>query len=70
LDEPSQISDEITHALHRSWFFDPETITVTEVNGKVHLGGTVASAHDRRRAAIAAWSHPDVVDVVNDIRVA
>jgi len=66
----SQISDEITHALHRSWFFDPDAIVVTEEDGKVHLSGTVASTHDRRRAAVAAWSHPAVIDVVNDIRVA
>ena len=67
--DDSQISDEITHALHRSWFFDPETIVVTDDEGKVRLSGTVASPHDRRRAAIAAWSHPDVTDVINDIRV-
>jgi len=70
LDEPTQISDEINHALHHSWFFDPDTITVSEVDGKVVLTGTVASPHDRRRAAIAAWSHPGVVDVMNGIQVA
>jgi osmotically-inducible protein OsmY len=70
LDQPSQISDEINHALHHSWFFDPDAITVTEENGKVHLTGTVATPHDRRRAAIAAWSHPAVTDVTNDIQVA
>lgn len=67
--DPSQISDEITHALHRSWFFDPLTITVTEADGVVRLSGTVATQHDRRRAAIAAWSHPSVLDVINDIKV-
>jgi osmotically-inducible protein OsmY len=67
--DASQISDEINHALHRSWFFNPDQITVTEVGGKVRLSGTVSSAHDRRRAAIAAWSHPSVIDVVNDIEV-
>ncbi len=25
----ASISDDITHALHRSWFFDPKTIIVT-----------------------------------------
>lgn len=68
-DDASQISDEITHALHRSWFFDPSTVVVTEKDGVVRLSGTVANQHDRRRAAIAAWSHPDVVDVINDIKV-
>jgi osmotically-inducible protein OsmY len=67
----SQISDEITHALHKSWFFDPQTVVVTEHEpGKVRLTGTVGSNHDRRRAAIAAWSHPSVTDVINDIEVA
>jgi osmotically-inducible protein OsmY len=69
-EDATQICDEIMHALHKSWFFDPHTITVTEVDGgKVRLTGTVPSTHDRRRAAIAAWSHPSVVDVVNDITV-
>ena len=68
-DDSSQISDEITHALHHSWFFDPQTIAVTETDGVVRLSGTVATMHDRRRAAVAAWSHPGVRDVVNDIEV-
>ena len=68
-DAPTQISDEIMHALHRSWFFDHDTISVAEEHGKVRLSGTVNSQHDRRRAAIAAWSHPGVVDVINDITV-
>lgn len=68
-DDASQISDEIIHALHHSWFFDPQTITVTETDGKVRLTGTVSTQHDRRRAAIAAWSHPGVIDVINDIEV-
>ena len=68
-EDATQICDEITHALHRSWFFDPLAIRVTEVDGTVTLSGTVASPHDRRRAAIAAWSHPGVADVINDIKV-
>ena len=63
------VSNDIVHALNRSWFFDPDAIIVTDDDGKVRLSGTVASTHDRRRAAIAAWSHPDVTDVINDIRV-
>jgi len=68
--DASQICDEITHALHKSWFFDPQTIVVSETAGVVRLTGTVSTPHDRRRAAIAAWSHPDVVDVINEIKVA
>jgi osmotically-inducible protein OsmY len=69
-EEVTEISDEITHALHKSWFFDPKTITVTDEDGVVTLTGSVTSTHDRRRAAIAAWSHPDVIDVVNEITLA
>ena len=71
MDEPeqTQISDEITHALHHSWFFDRQAITVIDEDGKVRLTGTVSSPHDRRRAAVAAWSHPGVTDVINDIKV-
>jgi osmotically-inducible protein OsmY len=65
----SQIRDEIVHALHHSWFFDHDAITVTVEDGRVRLTGTVPSAHDRRRAAIAAWTHPGVVDVDNHIEV-
>jgi osmotically-inducible protein OsmY len=68
-DDASQISDEITHALHHPWFFDPQTIIVTETDRVVRLTGTVATQHDRRRAAIAAWSHPGVVDVINEIKI-
>ncbi len=68
--EATQISDEITHALHHSWFFDPKIVTVTEKDRVVRLTGIVASMHDRRRAAVAAWSHPGVYDVINDIQVA
>src|ERR1019366_2823037 len=33
----SNISDEIMRALHRSWCFDPKTITVTAHDGKIRL---------------------------------
>jgi len=65
----SNISDDIMHALHRSWFFDPKTITVTADGGKVVLTGTVESLHERQVAAATAWSAPGVTDVENDIAV-
>lgn len=64
------ISDEIQHALDRSWFFDPKTIAVTADGGKVRLTGTVHSWHERNLAATAAWSAPGVVTVDNDITIA
>ena len=63
------IGDDIMHALHRSWFFDPSTIAVTVDNGKVHLTGTVHSPHDRQVAAATAWAEPGVIAVTNDIAI-
>ena len=65
----SGISDDITHALHRSWFFDPDNIKVTASGGDVRLAGTVTSWHDRQLAAEAAWASPGTVNVANDIVV-
>jgi osmotically-inducible protein OsmY len=65
--QPSDISDEIMHALHRSWFFDPKTIDVSAEGGTVRLTGTVHSTHERQVAAATAWSAPGVTEVENDI---
>jgi osmotically-inducible protein OsmY len=65
----SNIGDDIMHALHRSWFFDPQTIKVTAQNGKVRLTGTVHSPHERQVAASTAWAAPGVTDVENDITI-
>jgi osmotically-inducible protein OsmY len=65
----ANISDDITHALHRSWFFDPNTIGVYADGGKVKLTGSVRTPHDRRIAAATAWSEPGVTEVENDIVV-
>jgi osmotically-inducible protein OsmY len=65
----ANLSDEITHALHRSWFFDPKTIDVTAQQGRVRLAGTVRSPHERGLAAATAWAAPGVTDVQNDLVV-
>jgi len=52
----ADISDSITHALHRSWFFDPQTVMVSADGGQVHLNGSVHLPHDRQLAAATAWS--------------
>ncbi len=65
----SNVSDDITHALHRSWFFDPDTIDVRADGGTVRLTGTVHSLHDKDIAAKTAWAAPGVILVQNDIRV-
>jgi osmotically-inducible protein OsmY len=67
--QASDIGDEIMHALHRSWFFDPKTINVTAEDGTVRLTGTVHSAHERQVAAATAWSAPGVTEVENHIRI-
>jgi osmotically-inducible protein OsmY len=65
----SNISDNIMHALHRSWFFDPSTIDVRDEDGTVRLTGTVHSQHDRRIAAETAWAAAGTIAVENDIVV-
>lgn len=62
------ISDDIVHALHRSWF-DPKNIKVTARDGNVTLSGTVNSWSDRNLAAETAWSAPGAMTVENNIRV-
>ena len=67
--DAGDISDNIMHALHRSWFFDPQTIKVSAKGGLVHLTGSVQLPHDRQLASITAWSAPGVTGVQNDIVV-
>lgn len=63
------ISDDITHCLGHSWFFDPQTITVRFEGGCVTLTGTVRSQRERRMAAAAAWAHEGVTDVDNRLAI-
>lgn len=63
------LSDDIIHALHRSWFFDTNPVHVSAEGGRVHLTGTVGSPHERQSAASTAWSAAGVTSVVNDITV-
>jgi osmotically-inducible protein OsmY len=63
----SNVSDDILHALHRSWFFDPEMVRVSSEGGKIRLSGTVHSPHDRQIAAATAWAAPGATAVENDI---
>lgn len=63
------LRDEITHALHRSWLFDPQTILVGGQDGVIQLSGTVHTPHDRQVAAATAWAAPGVTGVQNDILV-
>ena len=68
--EAEEISDDVTHVLGRSWFFDAQTIKVAMKGGRAKLIGTVRSDRERRMAAAAAWSHEGVTDVDNQLVVA
>jgi osmotically-inducible protein OsmY len=65
----SAVSDDIMHALHRSWFFNPKTIRVSANGGKVRLSGTVCSSYEHQSAAVTAWSAPGVTEVENAITI-
>jgi len=67
--QTTTLGDDIMHALHRSWFFDPQTIHVSVEDGTVRLTGTVPNLHDRQVAAATAWAAPGVVDVVNELTI-
>ena len=64
-----ELNDDIEHALGKSWFFDPQTITLAIDGGKVTLKGTVRSERERKMAAAAAWAEPGVTDVINELTV-
>ncbi len=65
----SNISNNIQHALHRSWLLDDETVTVMANGGRIHLTGTVRSPHERQVAWATAWAAPGAISVENDIRI-
>jgi osmotically-inducible protein OsmY len=63
------VSDDIIHALHRSWFFDPNTVCVSADQGTVRLTGTVRTPQDRQLAAAIAWAAPGVTAVENNLAI-
>jgi osmotically-inducible protein OsmY len=63
------LGDTITHALHRSWFFDPKTIIVTADGGKIRLNGTVRSWHEKHVAAVTAWAASGATGVENNLAI-
>jgi osmotically-inducible protein OsmY len=67
--DASTISDDIAHALNRSWFFDDNTIKVSADGGRIRLSGTARSPHERQVAAATAWAAPGATSVQNDIAV-
>jgi osmotically-inducible protein OsmY len=67
--EEPELADRITQALHRSWFFDGNTVRVTAVGGDIRLTGTVRSPHERQVAAETAWAAPGTTSVDNAIAI-
>jgi osmotically-inducible protein OsmY len=67
--DASDVGDSITRALHRSWFYDPNSIKVTADGGKIKLTGAVTTWNARDLAGTAAWSAPGATSVENDITV-
>jgi osmotically-inducible protein OsmY len=63
----SNIKEHIEKALHRSWHYDPDTITVTAQGGKITLSGKVTTWNARRLARSTAWSAPGATSVENNI---
>jgi osmotically-inducible protein OsmY len=63
------LSDDIAHALNRSWFFDENNVHVHAAGGKVTLTGTVHSLHERQVAGRTAWSAAGATAVENDLAV-
>ena len=63
------LSDDISHALGRSWFFDPQTVNVSAKDGAVKLTGTVRSWRDRDLAASTAWLAQGATSVENDLSI-
>lgn len=63
------VSNDIRNALHRSWFFDGDTIKVSVDGGTVRLTGSVDSLHDRKVAETTAWAAPGAVKVENLLEV-
>lgn len=67
--DTTKISDDISHALHRSWLFDAKTINVTATGGHIRLTGTVRSPNERQVASMTAWAAPGATAVENDLLV-
>jgi osmotically-inducible protein OsmY len=63
------VGQNITRALHRSWFYDPNTINISAQGGKIRLTGQVTTWDARDLAGATAWSAPGATYVENQISV-
>lgn len=67
--DTENLSDAIGSALHRSWFYDSDNVSVSADGGKVRLTGTVETWHDREVAESTAWAAPGATAVENNIMI-
>jgi osmotically-inducible protein OsmY len=65
----TDISADIKRALHRSWSFYQDNVSVSATGGAVRLTGTVPTFDDKWVAASTAWRAPGVTGVENNIAV-
>ena len=65
----ANIEKDITHALHRSWLFAQDNVSVSASRGAVRLSGVVHSPEDKLLAGCTAWAAPGVTRVDNDIAI-
>jgi osmotically-inducible protein OsmY len=63
------VGQNITRALHRAWFYDPNTISISAQAGKITLTGQVTTWNARDLAGTTAWSAPGATYVENQISV-
>lgn len=68
--DTAHLGEDIQHALHRSWYFDPEKVHVTAKDGRIKLTGTVDSWQEWRTASSTAWAAPGATSVENDLIIA
>lgn len=67
--DTEDLSHNVMHALHRSWFLDGNTISVKADGGRIHLTGSVHTPHEREVAAATAWAAPGATSVQNDLAI-
>lgn len=65
----TQVSTKIEEALRRNAELDARRITVSAMDSKVHLYGSVRSWFEREEAERAAWAAPGVAEVIDHISV-
>lgn len=67
--DTANLGNDIQRALHRSVFFQPEKVHVTEKEGHIKLTGTVNTWQERRTVGSTAWAARGATSVENELIV-